>query len=131
MSYTIKYDPRIDCIVSSIKGIIDFELAGNFTRDAARAIREHNCSRLLGDFRRATTNLSVLEIDDAAQLVLEVSLESGVPPSFRRAIVVARDLEDYSFFQSASRIRHHNIRVFTDIDEAKAWLSSPEAGPEI
>lgn len=131
MSYTIKYDPRIDCIVSSIEGIIDFDLGRDFTRDVVRAFREHNCSRILADFRRATTNLSVLEIDDAAQLVLEMSLESGVPPSFRRAVVVARDLDDYFFFQSAAQIRHHNIRVFADIDEAMAWLLSPETDPKI
>ena len=41
---------------------------------------------------------------------------------FRRAFVVARDLDDFIFFETVTLNNRQNAKVFQDIDEARKWL---------
>ncbi len=45
------------------------------------------------------------------------------PTSFKRALVVAANqLDQYKFFETVSVNHTQLVKVFTDMDEAKAWL---------
>ena len=43
-----------------------------------------------------------------------------------RAVVAAEDLKDYLFYETAAINRGQHLKVFTDIDEAKKWLSESQ-----
>jgi predicted nucleotidyltransferase len=41
---------------------------------------------------------------------------------YKRANIVAKDLDDYIFHENVMVNRGQNEKVFTDIDQAKEWL---------
>jgi len=46
---------------------------------------------------------------------------------YKRANVVAKDLDDYIFHENVMVNRGQNEKVFTDIDQAKEWLMENSA----
>jgi hypothetical protein len=46
----------------------------------------------------------------------------GIPQSWKRAILVSKDMEDYAFFETTSVNRGHRVKIFQDPDEAIDWL---------
>jgi hypothetical protein len=50
--------------------------------------------------------------------------DAGLRPDCLRAIVVAKDLDDYAFFELVSKNQGQRVKIFKDIDEAKRWLAT-------
>ncbi len=123
MPYKLSYDPEADLISGSIQGVFDSDLVQDYFRAVITLAREKNCNRVLTDMRAAKPQMTVLEIDDLPGLAAEIGLDFSI----RRALVVADDFEDYAFYRSSSAIRKQNVRIFKDIDAAKAWLFEKEA----
>ncbi len=122
MPYKITYDPEADCINASITGKFDPSLVKEFLQAMAALAREKNCTRVLTDMRAAKPQMSVLEIDDLPRFAAETGLDFTV----RRALVIADDYDDYSFYRASSAIQGQNVRIFRDIDDARAWLFENE-----
>lgn len=118
MSYTLTYDPEADLIIGSIQGEFDTAMVRDYIRVVAALAREKRCTRVLTDMRNSKPRLTVLEIDDLPRFATDVGLDRSV----RRALVVADDFDDYAFYRSSSAIQGQNVRIFKDIDDAKAWL---------
>lgn len=118
MPYVLTYDPEADCIFGSIEGDFDQAMVREFLREMAALAKEKHCLRALTDLRNAKPKLSVLEIDDLPAFAAEVGLDLSV----RRALVIAADYDDYSFYRASSAIRKQNVRIFRDMDSAKEWL---------
>jgi hypothetical protein len=118
MPYVLSYDPEADCIFGSITGNLDPALVREYIRKMAALAKEKHCLRTLTDLRDAESKLSVLEIDDIPAFAAEVGLDRSV----RRALVIAADSDNYSFYRASSAIRGQNVRIFRDMDSAKAWL---------
>lgn len=123
MPYTLAYDPEADLIVGSIQGAFNTALVQDYFRAVLTLAREKNCTRVLTDMRNSKPRMTVLEIDDLPRFAADL----GLTPMVRRALVVADDFEDYAFYRSSSVIRKQNVRIFTDMDAAKAWLFGEEA----
>jgi hypothetical protein len=123
MPYQLSYDPKKDLITGVVLGVFDATLVSDYIRELAALAREKHCARAITDMRTAKPQMTVLEIDDLPGLAAEIGLDFSV----RRALVVADDFEDYAFYQSSSTIRGQNVRIFKDIDAAKAWLFEKEA----
>jgi len=122
--YSVTYDSKNHMILITLKGLIDREAINKSRIEAARLAKQHNCFSVLADLREATSTISLMEIYDLPQTTSEVLSASGIQAhQFKRAIVVALDLDNASFFETVSRNRGHNVRLFRDMEEAKKWLS--------
>lgn len=123
MPYTIEFDNS---------GYIHVIYEGNFDVDGALSllggvtyyVKEYNCYRVLSDFRNATMNISTIHIYELPGLLLNRALRVGVSfHDLKRAMVVpAPHIENFRFFETVSFNRMQSIRLFYDMDEAKAWL---------
>jgi len=59
------------------------------------------------------------------KMLQEILLESGIAiHKFKRAIVMANDIDDFTFFETVSQNRGQNVMTFRDIGEARSWLLS-------
>jgi len=118
MPFSLSYDPEADYINASITGEFDPSLVKKFLQAVADLAKEKNCTRVLTDLRVAKPQMSVLEIDDLPRFAAKTGLDFSV----RRALVIADDYDDYSFYRASSAVQGQNVRIFNDIDKAKEWL---------
>jgi hypothetical protein len=87
-------------------------------------VKEHNCFRVLSDFRTTRLNLSVMSLFSIPENQKILSREMNMPfYKFRRAVVVPeRDFEKYRFFETVAVNRSHNVKVFVEPKDAISWL---------
>ena len=125
MPYTIEYDPEAGLVASRVQGVVDLEEIKVFARAAAKVLKENNCRLLLNDFREVTLALSTMDIHGLPQLFETLLSAEGIERySVKRALVTTADQSDYTFFETVSVNRAHNVKLFHDIEEARAWLLS-------
>jgi hypothetical protein len=120
MPFNVSYDSESDCLIASIEGEIDFELLEELAAEVVRLSTAHNCRRILNDLSKAVMKLSTLNIYDIPKLLKD----AGLRQDCLRAIVVAKDFDDYAFFMTVSKNRGQLVELFRDIDEAKRWLAT-------
>jgi hypothetical protein len=48
----------------------------------------------------------------------------------KRAVVVAKDIRDFQFYETVTIDSGQNIKLFQDMDEAKKWLLKKERPTE-
>jgi hypothetical protein len=134
MAYEVIYDSQEDCVHGRIEGQVDLALVHEYAREIIKQLREHNCPCFLNDMRQAWGKLSTVEIYDLPAWIEE----AGMDRSCKRALLVARDFDDYAFFETVSRNHGQLVEVFADtrktgifrdIAEARAWLGLPAAEP--
>ena len=124
MSHTVAYDPEHSIIRLTVQGEITTGVAKEAVADVVNLAKERNCFRILSDFREATLRISTLEIFKLPDLITDVAAASGLDANrFRRAGVVAGDFEDFSFFETVSLNKQHELKYFRDVDEALSWLT--------
>jgi hypothetical protein len=123
MSHTLNYNPELRMIESKVIGELTLNEVRETITQYAVICKEKGCTLLLNDFREATIQLSTAEIYSLPQMIMEIYAASGVNiHPLRRALVAAKDLDDYLFFETVTVNRGQDARVFYDIDEARRWL---------
>jgi hypothetical protein len=120
MKFSVQYDPENDIIITSMTGEIDSEVIEAFSGEAIKLLSEHNCKRVLNDMRGAKLDFSTIDI----YRIPKILDEARFPKSWKRAILVSDELEDYAFFETTSVNRGHRVKIFQDADEAIIWLRS-------
>jgi hypothetical protein len=118
MTFNVYYYKEHDCVVGVFKGKFDQDTANTFLREVLKIASEHGCKRFFSDMREAELALSTVEWFGLLELLDTI----GFDRSWKRAIVVARDLETYRFFEVAALNRGYRIKIFTDLNDAKNWL---------
>jgi hypothetical protein len=123
MPYEVTYDPECDCVMARIDGELSIQVAKEFLAEISRIVRANGCRRTLDDLRGAELTLSIAELYFAPRL----TLEAGIPPAFKSAIVVAeKDWLQCSFLETVAQNQGQIVRVFADPDEARRWLMGQE-----
>jgi hypothetical protein len=131
VAYEVVYNAHEDCVHARIEGIVDLDVAHEYARAIIEQLSAHHCLRLLNDMRKASVRVSIVDIYDLPAWIEEVLKEAGVSRTCKRALIVARDFQDYKFFETVSRNHGHLLEVFTDANatgifrnrsEARAWL---------
>ena len=117
--YELEHDPAQNLIRARVVGEIDPALVERMAREVAELARRHGCARLLSDLRGATLTPATLDI----YAMPRIADESGVPPGFRRALLVAATSRDFVFIETVAVNRGHSLRLFTDPAAALAWLA--------
>lgn len=123
MSHTMVYNPETQVIESTFQESLTFDEVKEFISTAARIAKEQNCTLFLTDYRNVTLKLSTMELYKVPELMQDAfaSPELNVR-RLKRAVVVAKDVNDYRFYETVTVNRGQSAKVFFDIDEAKKWL---------
>ncbi|MBL0345752.1 hypothetical protein [Candidatus Villigracilis affinis] len=123
MPYDIRYN--MDGYVEMVHdGVIASKHITSIITAVMSAVKENGCNLFLGDYRRTDLQLSMGMLYEVPKQVYSeaqrLHLKMG---DFKRALVVSEVLyEKFKFFELVSLNRMQNVRVFTNMDDAKAWL---------
>ncbi len=138
MAYKITYNADEDCVHASIEGEVDLALAQRYAKEIIKQLRANRCPRLLNDMRQASITLSTIDLYDLPAWLEERLEEAGMTRFCKRALLVARDFNDYQFYETVSRNHGHllevfadskNTRIFRDMAKAYEWLGVTKAQP--
>ena len=123
MLHTITYNSDLGIVEIKFQENVTWKEVEDILWESARIAKEKNCFMFLSDFREATLELSFLELYEFPKILSEIFASSGISAhKIKRAFVVAKDLKDYSFFETVNVNRGYRHKMFEDIDEAKKWL---------
>jgi ribosome-interacting GTPase 1 len=121
MSYKLEIKREKDFLSAIVTGIRTSESIKNATREICENCIKNKYTKALVDVRDFKEHISTMNSFDLASVEL--------PDIIRRSIkkVAILDLEEFEvdkkFFESVARYWGHNVRIFTDINDAKQWLS--------
>ena len=125
MSHTIAYNSDSHIIEIKFQGDIILSELQELFSESVRIAKEQNCFLFLSDYREATVKLSTLEIHNLPKILSDIFAPYGIPATkLKRALVVAKDLKDYHFFETVTLNSGQNTKIFQDVAEAKEWLST-------
>ena len=51
------------------------------------------------------------------------AMQAGVKLQIKRTVVIPENAYDFHFFETVFVNQSHQVRIFTDIDEACSWLT--------
>lgn len=128
MPYTVVYNSELHIVESKLHGDMTVGEAKEIVTKIAKTAKEKDCRSIFIDFRKVSQKLSILEIyklpDHTRNIFAAFDMNIFL---YKRANVVAKDLDDYIFHENVMVNRGQNERVFTDIDQAKEWLMENKA----
>ena len=120
MTIRVVYDSEMDCLLTSVTGPLDKEVALALLSEVGRVAVENQCTRVLSDLREAKIVASTAEIYRIAKSLGDTQIAKEV----KRAVVVSRDEEDYAFWETVCFNQgYQNVKIFRDYDEAKQWIA--------
>ncbi len=119
MQYTVCYDEETGYLTTRVSGRVDGPSVRAMAEQAKHEAELHHCTRFLDDCREMESVLSTAQIYELPALVRSI----GIRPETRHAVVVRSLTPNVQFYENVSVNRGQIVRVFTDIDEARAWLT--------
>ena len=123
MAHTMTYNADLQIIELTVQGNVAWAEALEMMSESAQLIQKSNCFRVLSDYSEATVQFSTVEIYRLPQVLSDTLALSGISVhQVKRALVVARDLQDFQFFDTVSNNRVQKTKIFRDLTEAKNWL---------
>jgi hypothetical protein len=128
MSHTVIYNSELHLVESQLQGDMTVGEAEEIVTEIAKIAKEKDCQSIYIDFRNVSQKLSILEMYRLPDRTKNIFAAFGMNILlYKRANVVAKDLDDYIFHENVMVNRGQNEKVFTDIDQAKAWLMENNA----
>jgi len=102
-------------------GPADWDQNKKMSETALALGRKNGSHRFLVDHQQLEHGLSILQVDDLPKTLKQI----GVAPEDKVAVVFdpASPMSDtFKFFRDASFLESLQLRIFSDKDEATAWL---------
>ena len=123
MPHNVAFHPQEGLIIARLIGPANLPTLLEFLDEVIKTAREANCYRILTDMRAAELKLSLVDIYALPGLVLKAAVRIDLNAyAAKRALVTSANQEEWQFYETVSRNRSHNVRLFHDIEEAKKWL---------
>jgi|SRR5687767_7110868 len=123
MSHTVVYNSELHIVESKLQGDMTLGEVEEIVTKIAKIAKEKDCRLIFIDFRKVSRKLSILQIYELPDRTKNIFTSFGINVLlYKRANVVAKDLDDYIFHENVMVNRGQNEKVFTDIDKAKKWL---------
>ena len=123
MAYSVEYDSTEEIIVATITGKTNLSDFREVLLIIIQLVKQRKCFRILTDLREAKLNASVVEIYNLPGEISELVIEKGLHfHAIKRAFVAPKDKGHFDFYETVSRNRSHNVKLFYDLEEAKAWM---------
>jgi len=118
MTFTTEYKPETDCIVVRVEGELDLALLQRIAAEVSKIVERVGCKRILNDMRNAKPTKLTMDIYEMPG----TAKQAGVHEACKRALVVTDETPDFHFLETVFRNQGHQVRMFTNLDDAKAWL---------
>lgn len=121
MKWDVVYDSARNIIVTTVSGESMLAAVESVARDSLQAAQVHGITRILCDYRLASSKLSTIEIHNLPKLFVDI----GLSFSDRVALVYTESFvntANLTFFDTRCYNNSLNIKVFTDYSEACQWL---------
>jgi hypothetical protein len=118
MSHRIVYEKEGDYVSVVVEGNFALPMLKVLAVDVARQIEQHGCNRILNDMRLAKLTKGTIDIYNMPK----IASASGIDTYCKRALVVSEISSDFHFLETVFLNQGHNVRMFTDIEEAMSWL---------
>ncbi len=132
MGLDYKIEPQIGYLLMTCEGYFEPSLIGQFSDQVIEACKKYQPSNFLVDFRKVEGEMSTMDRYNlsvtASKKYIDEKL-TGKIPSCRFAFVGNHPLVDPKRFGETVAVnRGLNVKAFTDIKEALAWLEVKPAG---
>ena len=118
MPYKVTYEKEGDYISIIVEGDFALSTLKDLAEDVAKAIEQHGCKRILNDMRLAKLTKGIIDIYNMPK----TASTSGIDTRCKRALVVSEQSSDFHFLETVFLNQGHNVKMFTDIEEAMNWL---------
>ena len=118
MPYKIVYEKEGDYISIRVEGGFGLSVLKQLSADVSKFIEKYGCNHILNDLRLAKLTSDTLDIYNMPQ----TASNSGIENLCKRALVVSERSSDFHFLETVFLNRGHNVKMFTDIEEAMHWL---------
>lgn len=119
MPFEVRYNRDLHCLVNILTGDLDQQVIGDYFSEVGKVAEKNKCTRMISDLREAKIIAPVTEMYNMLK-----SLEAKkIKITFRRALVISQDKENYEFWETAS-VNHgfQSLKLFEDYDEALKWM---------
>ena len=118
MPYKINYEKDLDYIAITIEGDFSLSPLKELAVDVDRSIDRYKCNRILNDMRPANLSKGAIDIYNMPK----AARRAGIEIACKRALVVREQSTDFHFLETVFLNQGHNVKMFTDINEAMHWL---------
>ena len=123
MSHTVIYNSELHIVESKLQGDMTLGEVEVIITKIAKTAKKSDCHLVFTDFREVSRKLSIFQIYELPDCTKNIFTSFGINGFlYKRANVVAKDLNDYVFHENVMVNRGQTEKVFTDIDKAKKWL---------
>lgn len=131
MPHTVIYNSELHIVESKLQGEMTLGEVEEIITKIAKTAKENDCRLIFTDFREVSRKLSMLEIYELPHRTKNIFTSVGMNVLlYKRANVVAKDLDDYVFHENVMVNRGQNEKVFTDIEKAMKWLMENSAAQQ-
>jgi len=123
MPHTVIYNSELHIVESKLQGDMTVGEVEEIVTKIAKIAKEKDCRLIFTDFREVSRKLPMWQIYELPNRLKNIFAAFDINVLvYKRANIVAKDLDDYIFHENIMVNRGQNEKVFTDIDQAKKWL---------
>ncbi len=123
MQFEVSYLEEEKIIVSRLSEYFDWSVAEKMVPALSVLIKDKNCKHILLNFATANMKLSTVSIYMTPEKLASEFMKYGVDIRLlRRAMVVARDEDDFQFLANVTINKSQLLRIFHDEESAITWL---------
>ncbi|UCH83031.1 MAG: hypothetical protein JSW50_11235 [Candidatus Latescibacterota bacterium] len=119
MEREFEYLEDKEIVIVRATGSYELSAEIDTVKKIASKLKEHNCSRLLIDFRAAHIAAKTMDIFDRPKAYGD----HGIERSIRAAIVCKELSNDLRFYETVCLNRGWSVNIFDDYDAGIEWLT--------
>lgn len=111
---------RLNLISGKLEGDITKEVAKRYFQEVGKVADQKGLNRVITDLREANLKADERDMRDLSKELAQL----GLACTFRRAMVVKNDVNDYKLWENhCLSAGHKDLRLFSDKDAALEWLA--------
>jgi len=123
MEYTIEYMEDKKIVRVKIKGRVNYQLAGQYSKEARKLAREYNCKKYLINHSKTSLEANIYKIHTDGDALEKFGFKS----TEKVAIVISRVRDDLRFSEATdANVKWSNFKYFGDVKEAVRWLGAED-----
>ncbi len=127
MQYFIDYNDEKKIILITLVGEIDVPTIRTAILEAGKVIIEHQCNRIIGDFRETLFTVGTVDILRLYEFWIETLKANKINPHESKRVIFInpdqKNWEKFRFFETISVNRNSRVKIFYDLDKAVEWIS--------
>jgi len=126
MQYSIKYDDDKQIILITLVGEIDVQTMREAIKEAGQVIIEHQCNKIIGDFRETLFSVGTFDILRLYEFWIETLKLNHISPNESKRVIYInpdqKNWEKFRFFETISVNRFSRVKIFYNLDKAIEWI---------